>query len=270
MAGGRQARVRRVSAGLRRRRAHGRSALALRGAPRRRSAISSSLRRRQQSMDTARAALAGRDRRSRRSGSRPPRMQARTKSCSPRMSALRAKRPDALLIIVPRHPERGAAVAASRNNAPRRALATADRQARRSMSPTRWANSACSMQRRPVALVAGSLLPALKGHNPIEPAKLGAPMITGPYVESFAGCVTTRLFAAEAALCARATPPRSPPPSTHCGAMRTSAQRNGRSRKPYCARWRRSADGNDRSLVRASARHASTHRAEPKAADASA
>jgi 3-deoxy-D-manno-octulosonic-acid transferase len=33
--------------------------------------------------------------------------------------------------------------------------------------------------------VAGSLLPALKGHNPLEPAKLGSAIITGPYVESF-------------------------------------------------------------------------------------
>jgi 3-deoxy-D-manno-octulosonic-acid transferase len=37
----------------------------------------------------------------------------------------------------------------------------------------------------PAALVAGSLLPHLKGHNPVEPAKLGAAILTGPYVESF-------------------------------------------------------------------------------------
>jgi 3-deoxy-D-manno-octulosonic-acid transferase len=37
----------------------------------------------------------------------------------------------------------------------------------------------------PVALVAGSLKPGLKGHNPIEPAKLGSAILTGPHVESF-------------------------------------------------------------------------------------
>ena len=37
----------------------------------------------------------------------------------------------------------------------------------------------------PVALVAGSLLPDLKGHNPIEPAKLDCAILSGIYVESF-------------------------------------------------------------------------------------
>jgi 3-deoxy-D-manno-octulosonic-acid transferase len=51
----------------------------------------------------------------------------------------------------------------------------------------------------PVALVAGSLSPHLKGHNPIEPAKLGSAIVTGPYVESFED-VFGALFAAGAAL----------------------------------------------------------------------
>lgn len=37
----------------------------------------------------------------------------------------------------------------------------------------------------PVSLVAGSLIGHLKGHNPIEPAKLGSAVLSGPYVESF-------------------------------------------------------------------------------------
>ncbi|MCA8887096.1 MAG: hypothetical protein KDA35_10730, partial [Hyphomonadaceae bacterium] len=50
----------------------------------------------------------------------------------------------------------------------------------------------------PVSLVAGSLLPTLKGHNPIEPAKLGSAIITGPYVESFED-LFAEMFAAGAA-----------------------------------------------------------------------
>jgi 3-deoxy-D-manno-octulosonic-acid transferase len=37
----------------------------------------------------------------------------------------------------------------------------------------------------PIALVAGSLRPELKGHNPMEPAKIGSAVLTGPHVESF-------------------------------------------------------------------------------------
>ena len=37
----------------------------------------------------------------------------------------------------------------------------------------------------PATFVAGSLLPHLKGHNPIEAGKLGANIVVGPYVESF-------------------------------------------------------------------------------------
>ena len=55
----------------------------------------------------------------------------------------------------------------------------------RSTSPTRWANSARSTISRLFRFVAGSLLPHLKGHNPIGFAKLGSAIITGPYVESF-------------------------------------------------------------------------------------
>jgi len=49
-----------------------------------------------------------------------------------------------------------------------------------------------------LALVAGSLLPQLKGHNPVEPAKLGAAIISGPYVESFED-VFDALFASKGA-----------------------------------------------------------------------
>jgi 3-deoxy-D-manno-octulosonic-acid transferase len=97
---------------------------------------------------------------------------------------IRAAFSNALLIIAPRHPERGEAVAKLAGGAPRRApdepigaapVYVADTLGELGMLYTV----------APVALVAGSLAPQLKGHNPIEPAKLGAAIVTGPYVESF-------------------------------------------------------------------------------------
>jgi 3-deoxy-D-manno-octulosonic-acid transferase len=38
----------------------------------------------------------------------------------------------------------------------------------------------------PVTLMGGSLLPTLFGHNPIEPAKIGSAILSGPHVASFA------------------------------------------------------------------------------------
>ena len=98
---------------------------------------------------------------------------------------LRREHPDALLILAPRHPERGAAIAALAQGAPRRSLFQSIGKA-----PVYIADTLGEMgvlyDLTPVALIAGSLLPHLKGHNPIEPAKLGAAILTGPYVESFA------------------------------------------------------------------------------------
>lgn len=110
---------------------------------------------------------------------------------------LRKARPDALLILAPRHPDRGAAIAALAQSAPRRSLfqPVAD-------APVYIADTLGEMgvlyDLSPVALIAGSLLPHLKGHNPIEPAKLGSAILTGPYVESFED-VFAALFAADAA-----------------------------------------------------------------------
>jgi 3-deoxy-D-manno-octulosonic-acid transferase len=97
---------------------------------------------------------------------------------------LRAETTDALLIIVPRHPERGANIATLAGNAPRRS-----RFEHIGDAPVYVADTLGELgvfyDLAPVALVAGSLLPYLKGHNPIEPAKLDAAIVTGPNVESF-------------------------------------------------------------------------------------
>lgn len=97
---------------------------------------------------------------------------------------LRAETPDALLILAPRHPERGAAIAALAGSAPRRSRFEPVGVASVYVADT-LGELGLFYDLAPVALVAGSLLPHLKGHNPVEPAKLDAAIVTGPYVESF-------------------------------------------------------------------------------------
>jgi 3-deoxy-D-manno-octulosonic-acid transferase len=97
---------------------------------------------------------------------------------------IRAETPDALLVIAPRHPDRGATIATLAGNAPRRSKAEPIGQAAVYIADT-LGELGLFYDLAPVALVAGSLLSALKGHNPIEPAKLDAAIASGPYVESF-------------------------------------------------------------------------------------
>lgn len=93
----------------------------------------------------------------------------------------------ALLVIVPRHPARAGDIL-------RMAEAQGFETALRTEQPFGeahvyiadtlgelglWFSLATS------ALVGGSLLPGPGGHNPIEPAQLGCPIITGPYVENW-------------------------------------------------------------------------------------
>lgn len=111
---------------------------------------------------------------------------------------LRADFADALLIIVPRHPERGAAIAALGSDAPRRSLQQPIGEAPVYVADT-LGELGLFYASASIALVGGSLLSSLKGHNPIEPAKLGAAILSGPHVESFQD-VFDGLFAAEAAL----------------------------------------------------------------------
>ncbi len=97
---------------------------------------------------------------------------------------LREAFPDALLIIAPRHPERGADVAALAGNAPRRSRFEPIGNASVYVADT-LGELGVFYDLAPTALVAGSLLPTLKGHNPIEPAKLDCAVISGRHVESF-------------------------------------------------------------------------------------
>jgi 3-deoxy-D-manno-octulosonic-acid transferase len=92
--------------------------------------------------------------------------------------------PDSLLIIAPRHPERGGEIARLAGGAPRRSLGQAFAGAPVYIADT-MGEMGTLYAAAPVALVCGSLRPELKGHNPMEPAKLGSAILTGPHVESF-------------------------------------------------------------------------------------
>jgi 3-deoxy-D-manno-octulosonic-acid transferase len=105
--------------------------------------------------------------------------------------------PNALLIVAPRHPDRGGDISALADNAPRRSNGVAPTSASAYIADTLGELGLFYSVAR-VSLVAGSLLPNLKGHNPIEPAKIGSAIVTGPHVESFQD-VFDALFAARGA-----------------------------------------------------------------------
>ncbi len=103
--------------------------------------------------------------------------------------------PDCLLVLVPRHPERFEAVTAL---ARRRGFATA----RRTSGPTdcraidvyvgdTMGELMAFYAGADVAFVGGSLVP-IGGHNVLEPASLGVPVVHGPHYFNFAE-ITSRL-----------------------------------------------------------------------------
>jgi 3-deoxy-D-manno-octulosonic-acid transferase len=95
---------------------------------------------------------------------------------------LRATQPELITIIVPRHPERGAEIA-SMAGAPRRSLGEAPLAGRVYVADT-LGELGLFFRAAPFAFVGNSLL-GFGGHNLIEPARLGRPVITGPHVENF-------------------------------------------------------------------------------------
>ena len=98
--------------------------------------------------------------------------------------------PRPLLILIPRHPDRGTIVEL--------ALATRGwRVARRATGAQPTADVEVYVadtlgelglfyRLADVAIVGGSLLEGLSGHNPLEPARLARPVIAGPHVDAFA------------------------------------------------------------------------------------
>lgn len=98
---------------------------------------------------------------------------------------LRQALPDALLILVPRHPERFNGVAANLN---RRGIKFVARTQGVPCAPDTQVFLGDTMGEVPlfyaasdIAFVGGTLVP-IGGHNLLEPAALGIPIVTGPYL----------------------------------------------------------------------------------------
>jgi len=114
---------------------------------------------------------------------------------------LLAHRPDALLVLVPRHPERFEAVAAL---IARQGLAFARRSQERAVAPDEAVYLGDSMGEltyflaaSDLAFIGGSLAPR-GGHNPLEAAVAGIPVILGPHTFNFAA-IARMLYEAGAA-----------------------------------------------------------------------
>jgi len=98
------------------------------------------------------------------------------------------RHPDLRTVIVPRHPERGAELAAALG-ATRRSLGEAPGALH--IADT-MGELGLYYRLADVALVGGSLVPH-GGHNPMEPARLGCPILLGPHTGNFAERVAALL-----------------------------------------------------------------------------
>jgi 3-deoxy-D-manno-octulosonic-acid transferase len=103
---------------------------------------------------------------------------------------LRTSHPDALMILAPRHPERADEIAAILTRSGH-AITRRSRGETPGAGDTVWladtlGEMALWYAAAPVALICGSFLAAIGGHNPIEATRAGAVVITGPYADSFA------------------------------------------------------------------------------------
>ncbi|MDD2705887.1 MAG: 3-deoxy-D-manno-octulosonic acid transferase [Acidocella sp.] len=98
-------------------------------------------------------------------------------------ATLLAAHPLLVTIIAPRHPERGAEVAALCGNAPRRALGQAPEPGQIYVADT-LGELGLFFRLCPFAFI-GNSLAGFGGHNMVEPALLARPALTGPHNENF-------------------------------------------------------------------------------------
>ena len=128
-------------------------------------------------------------------GDRPRWLAASTHQGEERLAALVHRRlaprhPGLLTVVVPRHPARGGEIAAE---AAALGLSVARRSAGASPGPDVDLYLADTLgelglfyRLAPLSFVGNSLNPGGGGHNPLEPARLGATILSGPRVHNFA------------------------------------------------------------------------------------
>lgn len=116
---------------------------------------------------------------------------------------LQSRHPLALLIIAPRHVTRGDAITALARSQSNHVAQRSKGEAITAHTGIYIADTLGEMgvwyRLARAALVGGSLVPDIGGHNPLEPARLDCPVLTGPHVANFE--IYEALFAHEAALC---------------------------------------------------------------------
>lgn len=110
----------------------------------------------------------------------------------------------ALVVIAPRHPERGAEIAAALK-APRRAPGEEPGPETLVWIADTLGEMGLFFRLADVVVMGGSFPGGIGGHNPLEPARLGAPVITGPDIANAAD-VYGEMFDEVCALMARDGP----------------------------------------------------------------
>lgn len=115
---------------------------------------------------------------------------------------LKWRHPDLLTLIVPRHPERGTAIAAEMAGAGLASRLRSRGEAPDAQTDLYIADTLGELglwfRISPLVVMGGSLIPH-GGHNPLEPARLGCAVLLGPHMFNFAE-VTTGLLQAGGAV----------------------------------------------------------------------
>ncbi|MCG9914918.1 MAG: 3-deoxy-D-manno-octulosonic acid transferase [Phenylobacterium sp.] len=157
---------------------------------------------------------------------------------------LRAAQPGLLLIIAPRHPERGAEVAemltAAGANTARRSIGETPEPLISAYVADTLGELGLFFRLANVVVMGGGFVPGIGGHNPLEPARLGAAIITGPDVFN-AGQTYADMFETVAALCA----PDQATLTRHLGGLLDNpaiARRMGEAAQAYAAQYGEALD----------------------------
>jgi len=102
------------------------------------------------------------------------------------------RRADALLIWVPRHPERGAEIVelCAEHEIAIRSRGELPTDTTSIYIMDTLGEMGLALDLAQIAFVGGSLHDSLMGHNPLEPARAGVPILTGPHVASFTDLYT--------------------------------------------------------------------------------